>query len=82
MTKTTGLTSMIRSMAWDLGLPAAAYYALHAFGVGDTAALLAGTGAAGLRMAWVAARSRSLSPFSAVMAAVSASGGRDSTKRG
>jgi hypothetical protein len=70
MEHTTGLTSMIRSMAWDLGLPVATYYGLHALGAGDTTALLAGTGVAGLRMAWVAVRSRSLSPFSAVMAAV------------
>jgi hypothetical protein len=36
MEHTTGLTSMIRSMAWDLGLPMATYYALHALGAGDT----------------------------------------------
>jgi hypothetical protein len=70
MEHTTGLSSMIRAMAWDLGLPVATYYGLHALGADDTAALLAGTGAAALRMAWVAVRSRSLSPFSAVMAAV------------
>ncbi|MEV6488704.1 VC0807 family protein [Actinoplanes sp. NPDC051633] len=61
---------MIRSLAWDLGLPVATYYALHALGAGDFTALLAGTLAAGSRMAWVAVRDRSLSPFSAVMAAV------------
>lgn len=61
---------MIRSMAWDLGLPVAAYYALHAAGVSDTIALLAGTLAAGARMIWVAVRSRSLSPFSMIMLAV------------
>jgi hypothetical protein len=69
-TQKNGMTAMIRSMAWDLGLPVAAYYGLHAFGVGDGAALLAGTVAAGARIAWVAARSRKLSPFSALMGAV------------
>ncbi|GAA0585999.1 hypothetical protein GCM10010172_84060 [Paractinoplanes ferrugineus] len=64
------MTAMIRSMAWDLGLPVATYYALHAVGTGDTAALLAGTAAAGARLVWVAARSRTISAFSAVMAAV------------
>lgn len=66
----TGMTAMIRSMAWDLGLPVLTYYALHALGAGDTAALLAGTAAAAARMGWVAARARALSPFSAVMAGV------------
>jgi drug/metabolite transporter (DMT)-like permease len=61
---------MIRSMGWDLGLPLVAYYGLHALGASDTAALLAGTGIAGLRMGWIALRHRRLSPFSFVMAAV------------
>lgn len=64
------MTAMIRSMAWDLGLPVATYYALHAFGAGDTTALLAGTAAAGARLVWVAVRSRTISAFSAVMGAV------------
>ncbi|BBH67538.1 hypothetical protein ACTI_42230 [Actinoplanes sp. OR16] len=62
--------AMIRTMACDLGIPVVTYYALHAAGAGDGAALLAGTAAAGLRMAWVAVRSRSLSPFSLLMGAV------------
>jgi hypothetical protein len=65
--KTTGMGAMIRSMAWDLGLPVATYYGLHAAGASDVAALLAGTGAAGLRLVWVAVRSRTVSAFSAVM---------------
>ncbi|MFI5897486.1 VC0807 family protein [Actinoplanes sp. NPDC051513] len=65
-----GMTAMIRSMAWDLGLPLAAYYALHTADASDTAALLAGSGAAGVRLVWVAARSRALSAFSMVMGAV------------
>jgi len=64
------MKAMIRSMAWDLGLPVATYYGLHFLGAGDTAALLAGTAAAGARLVWVAARSRTISPFSAVMGAV------------
>src|SRR5262245_66477212 len=67
---THGIRDMVRSLAWDLGLPVVTYYVLHALGAGDTTALLAGTLAAGARLAWVAVRSRSLSPFSAVMAAV------------
>jgi hypothetical protein len=66
----SGMTAMIRSLVADLGLPVITYYGLHAAGAGDTAALLAGTLAAGARLAWVAMRSRALSHFSMVMAAV------------
>jgi hypothetical protein len=65
-----GMREMIRGLGWDLGLPLVTYYGLHAAGASDTAALLAGTAGAALRMAWVAVRSRTLSPFSMVMAAV------------
>jgi hypothetical protein len=69
-----GIRDMVRSLAWDLGLPVVTYYVLHALGAGDMTALLAGTLAAGVRLAWVAVRSRSLSPFSALMAAVFGAG--------
>ena len=65
-----GLAPMLRSMAWDLGLPLVTYYGLRAAGAEDTTALLAGTAGAAVRVAWVAARSRMLSPFSLVMGAV------------
>lgn len=65
-----GMTAMVRSMAVDLGLPVLTYYGLHALGAGDTAALLAGTLAAGARLVWVAVRSRSLSHFSIMMGAL------------
>ncbi|MBU2666946.1 hypothetical protein KOI35_25885 [Actinoplanes bogorensis] len=64
----SGIAAMMRSLAWDLGLPVATYYALHALGASDTSALLAGTVAAGVRMGWVAWKARTISPFSAVMA--------------
>jgi hypothetical protein len=67
---TSDLGAMIRSTLWDLGLPTVTYYGLHLAGVGDTAALMAGTGAAGVRLAFVAVRSRRLSPFSLLMGAV------------
>lgn len=70
----TAFAAMIRSTLWDLGLPALTYYGLHFAGVGDTAALMAGTAAAGARLAWVAVRSRRLSPFSLLMAAVFGAG--------
>ena len=66
----TGLAAMLRSMAWDLGLPLVTYYGLHAAGADDTTALLAGTAGAAVRVGWVAVRSRMLSPFSMVMGAV------------
>jgi hypothetical protein len=65
-----GMGTMIRSMAWDLGLPVVTYYGLRALGADDTAALLTGTGVAGVRLAWVAARERRVSAFSMLMGAV------------
>jgi hypothetical protein len=65
-----GMGTMIRSMAWDLGLPVVTYYGLRALGADDTAALLNGTGVAGVRLAWVAARERRVSAFSMLMGAV------------
>ena len=57
-------------LAWDVGLPLVTYYALHALGVSDWTALLAATGAAGLRLVWVAVRSRRITWFGALMFAV------------
>lgn len=61
-------------LAADVGLPVGTYYAMHALGASDTVALLAGTLAAGARMAVVAIRSRRITPFSALMFAVYAVG--------
>ena len=63
-------TAMIRTMAWELGLPAAAYYGLHAAGASDVTALLAGTAVAATRVVWVAVRSRAVSHFAMIMGAV------------
>lgn len=57
-------------LAWDVGLPLVTYYALHALGVSDWTALLAATLAAGVRLVWVAVRSRRVTWFGAVMLAV------------
>ncbi|GIF39433.1 VC0807 family protein [Actinoplanes xinjiangensis] len=65
-----GMSGILRGLGWDLGLPLVTYYGLHAAGASDTTALLAGTAGAALRMVWMAVRSRTLSPFSMVMAAV------------
>lgn len=59
-----------RALALDVGLPLVAYYALHALGVGNLAALLAATGVAGARTLWSAARERSLNPFAGLMLVV------------
>ncbi|KUL26512.1 VC0807 family protein [Actinoplanes awajinensis] len=66
----SGMGAMVRSMAADLGLPLITFYGLHALSADDTTALLAGTVAAGVRIVWVAVRSRALSPFAMVMGAV------------
>jgi hypothetical protein len=58
---------MLRGLAWDVGLPLAAYYGLHALGVADWPALLAATAVAGLRIVWVAVRDRRLNAFATIM---------------
>ena len=61
---------LIRMMLLDVGLPLLAYYGLHAVGVGDYRALLAGTVVAGLGVAFVALHNRRLDGFAAFLMAV------------
>jgi hypothetical protein len=61
---------LIGGLAWDVGLPVAAYYALHLLGVGDFAALLTATTVAGVRIVWAAVRERELNLFATVMLVV------------
>jgi hypothetical protein len=61
------MRTMIRGLAWDVGLPLVAYYVLHFNGASDWVALLAGTLAAGVRILWVAARDRTWNLFATVM---------------
>jgi len=65
---------LIRVMLLDVGLPLLAYYGLHALGVSDYRALLAGTVVAGLRVAFVALRNRRLDGFAGVLMAMFAIG--------
>ena len=62
------------ALACDVGLPLIAYYGLHAFGASDRAALLTATAAAGVRLVWVAARTRHITWFASVMLAVFGAG--------
>ncbi len=61
---------MLGGLAWDVGLPLAAYYGLHALGAADWPALLAATAVAGLRIVWVAVRDRRLNAFATMMLVV------------
>jgi intracellular septation protein A len=61
---------MLTALLWDVGAPLIAYYALHTLGASDWVALLAATLAAGLRLVWVAVRTREITWFAAVMLAV------------
>jgi hypothetical protein len=61
---------MLTALLWDVGAPLMAYYTLHALGASDWVALLAATLAAGLRLVWVAVRTREITWFAAVMLAV------------
>jgi hypothetical protein len=64
-----GLTHF-SGLLWDVGAPLVGYYALHLLGASDWVALLVATLAAGLRLVWVAVRSREITWFAAVMLAV------------
>ena len=57
-------------LLWDVGAPLVGYYALHLLGASDWVALLVATLTAGLRLVWVAVRSREITWFAAVMLAV------------
>jgi hypothetical protein len=65
---------MVRGLAWDVGLPLVAYYALHLLGASDWVALLTASLAAGLRIVWAAVRDRRLNLFAVVMLVVFAVG--------
>lgn len=65
-----GFATMVRGLAWDVGLPLVTYYGLHLLGVSDWLALLAATSAAGLVLVWAAVRDRTLNLFAMVMLAV------------
>ncbi len=62
-----GAFSLVKGLAWDVGLPVAAYYLLRALGASEWVALLAATVAAGVRVLWTALRDRTLNLFGAVM---------------
>jgi len=61
--------TLLVGMLWDLGLPIAVYYLCRGLGVGPVPALLAGGGAALLRVAAVALRKRRLDGVAALVAA-------------
>lgn len=62
-----GVATIGRGLAWDVGLPLVAYYALHLAGASDWSALVAGMVVAGLRVARAAIRTRTPNPFAMVM---------------
>jgi hypothetical protein len=66
--------TMLRGLAWDVGLPVAVYYALHLAGLNDWIALLGASGVAAARIVWVAVRHRKLNPFATVMLVVYGAG--------
>ena len=59
--------TLLRGLAWDVGLPLVGYYGLHLLGFSDWTALLAATGVAAARIVWSAVRRRSLNLFATVM---------------
>jgi hypothetical protein len=69
-----GHRATVVGLACDVGLPLIGYYTLHGFGASDWAALLTATAAAGARLVWVAARTRHITWFAAVMLAVFGAG--------
>jgi hypothetical protein len=69
-TTSGGHRAALAGLACDVGLPLVGYYTLHGFGASDWAALLTATAAAGARLIWVAARSRRITWFAAIMLGV------------
>ena len=72
--RAAAVRSTLAGVAADVGLPVGTYYALHALGASDTVALLAGTVAAGARVAVVAIRTRRVTAFAVLLLAVYAFG--------
>lgn len=72
--KSFSARTMLITLALDLGLAIGAYYLLRLFGVQEYTALLVATIVAGLRMVWVAIRSREFGIFSAFLMLVFALG--------
>lgn len=68
------MTGLARVTLLDVGLPLLAYYGLHAVGISDYRALLAGTVVAGLRVGFVALSNRRLDGFAAFLMTVFAVG--------
>ncbi len=69
-----GHLARLAGLACDVGLPLIGYYTLHGLGASDWAALLAAAAAAGARLVWVAAWTRRITWFAAVMLAVFGAG--------
>ncbi|MBT8163609.1 MULTISPECIES: VC0807 family protein [Arthrobacter] len=61
------MRTLVRGLAWDVGLPLAVYYVLHLARATDWVALLAATGAAGCRLLWSALKQHVLNPFAMLM---------------
>lgn len=65
-----GMGGLVRMLLWDCGLAVAAYYLVRALGFGPYYALLAGTVVAGLRVVYVALRTRRVDAFAGFLLAV------------
>lgn len=59
--------AVLGGLAWDVGLPVAAFYVLSWLGWSDWSALLTATCLAGLRLLWGIVAKRALNPFATVM---------------
>lgn len=70
MSKPTGTGAIIVSLVWDVGLSLGAYFAAKWLGADDYVALIAGSGAALLRVLYVAVRMRKFDLFAGVMLVV------------
>ncbi|MEJ2888510.1 VC0807 family protein [Actinomycetospora aeridis] len=65
--ETRGGLGALTGLLFDIGIPVLGYYVLHLLGTSDWVALLVATVAAGLRLCWVAVRTRRITWFAAVM---------------
>lgn len=65
--RTASVRTPLLGLLWDAGIPVVGFYTLHALGASAWAALLAATLFAGVRVVWVALRTRRFTWFAAMM---------------
>ncbi|NNG38927.1 hypothetical protein HJ588_06520 [Flexivirga sp. ID2601S] len=72
--KDVRLAGLVTMLLWDIGLPVVAYYLARAAGMSTFNSLLVGTVVAGMRLLWVAWRTKQVDAFAGFMLFIFAAG--------